>query len=192
MTERPAEEDSDRAPLRYYFKTPEELRGPPARPRPGGWLRDRGRLVVVADIVILMLVFAILQYQGSLVRRDAPSDRTLEIGRLHVSGSFPGATADTKPRLYVALRNLSAVPIRFPGPGPYALKGWEIQFARPEGPRTICSRPVEAPILIPPHGAGDITLQCEPIAAGKVDITLRLLFAEGHQVLRFPTVMIAR
>lgn len=184
-------EPGDRG-FKYYFKSPEELRGPPPVRRPGSWLRNRGRLVLIADVLILLLVFAILQLRGSFVRRDAPSNATVRIGALDVSAAFPGATTRTRPRLYVTLRNTGTTPVMFPGTGPYALRAWQVVFARSDNSRSVCLAQSEPPIQILPQRSGDLTLECPPVAAGKVDLTLRIVMEGTQWELSFPTVMIGR
>ncbi len=183
-------EEPERPAFRYYYKSPEDLRPSVTTPQRFAFFKNRGRLILLIDIVVLLLVFAILQYKDLLVRRDASSQETLRWGALELSGSFPGGSEGSPLRLYLNLRNVGAAPVRFPAPGEGELVEWRVEFGGKQRTQTTCRPPLPGTVEVRSGRIIDLTLECPAVAAGQLDIALYLRRPQGTQTLRFPTVWI--
>lgn len=175
--------------MKYYYKSPEEL-ARAHQSESSNKPRNRGRLILVLDLVVLLLVFGILMYKGGLLRKDAPSKQTLRIHGLQLSASLP-STDGQQVRVYLHQQNTTALPFAFPGPASLAVDRIELEFIRDGRLLQRCLPEVPSSAIILPGAVHDSVLSCERPTPGITEITMRLYSAKQQYLLRFPEVTFA-
>ncbi len=118
--------------MKYYYKSPEELREYIAQghKKAIGPFRHRTFIIILLDIVLFMAVFGVLYYQGYLTPGSATSASTESFDGLEFSISVPklprGSEAVT---LYLNIKNTGTRARDFPPPaGPATLREIKIEF----------------------------------------------------------------
>ena len=177
--------------MKYYYKSPQEIREELRREKdPMKKSRHRGRIILLIDIAVLLLVSGVLYYKGFFNKKEASSLNTAVLENVEISASYTGSGSDAGGvGVILNVTNRTGEPIRFPGG---KLKKIQAEFLA-EG--TVVHRAEHLPPEreLRPGETALISLYFafpRPRRARypSVFLSLRLLFGERIYILRFPAL----
>ena len=102
--------------MKYYFKSPEEVQDLiKEQGTKSAKKRNRGRIILIIDVAILILIAGILYYKGFFIKKDAASLSTVSIQNLEFSASITGISSEDKSvEFYLNVKNNSNKQLTFP------------------------------------------------------------------------------
>lgn len=103
--------------MKYYFKSPEELQNTAQQKNQElSGKRNRGNLVIFADLFVICLIFAGIYYSGALRPDRYVSETLTSHASFELSGSveLPANTADALV-FYLNIKHTGPEPTNFPG-----------------------------------------------------------------------------
>jgi len=107
--------------MKYYFKSPEELKESidAKKIKSSSPFRNRTFLMVFADIALFLIVFYILYYSGILFSIHNRESKVYKYNNLDISGVLAEAKGQHEPDLlyYLRIKNTGKKPLLFPEAG---------------------------------------------------------------------------